>query len=638
MNSQRQRFFLWIAAIWIISVGLSCPLITVNSRYLYQEDDGHHFNHTVEMAQQRTLDPQYFNKPALHFYLRMPVVYGSVAWEKFRGRMSSIKEIRTRDPYGLGNYAFTPSHPSIVSWNRFLSASWSALLSVLVFVALIWLTQSTGTALFGAAITTLSPEVLKNSYIVGVDTLMGLGCLSCAVFALASLRSLSQQRLIACSVIAGLACAAKYNAAPIVVVPLIVWWLYDRTKRNLIVCGIAVFCGYLLGAPYSLISFNRFVEGVGFEIWHYGVAGHEGASSERGLSQAKFYLGWLLSDGVGFITVSLSVIGLMCLFRKNRRAAILLAAFPLTYTLLMIFQKVNFTRNMLTVVPFVSIFAAYGLHALISVTNNAWIRATIIAGFIAATLIPTGRASLTFIEKSLAQVESRDIATDWIKAKSATGQDIAIAGPLQFPFSTLALSGVDAFNPDKSTAASLLQAGYHFMVVPSDSKYLQTDVTTVAMNLEGYTGQQRVPRNPAISILEFKETAALQASAQAPNDFYLAAVEGHAIATCQENEEDHCWVQKRVSNLHISAASGALSMTVMSPWLNQRLEIIGENGVILVSTTLSTPGSWETIPLPTSRENTNETGLILVISDVHSPASRGIGRDSRRLGIAIKRR
>lgn len=638
MKSDCRRSLLWIVAIWLISVGFTYPLISVNSRYLYQEDDGHHFNHTVEMAQQRTLDPRYFNKPALHFYLRMPVVYASVAWEKLRGRMNSIKEIRTRDPYGLGNYAFTPSHPHIVAWNRFASASWSALLSVLVFVALIRLTQSTTISLFGAAITTLSPEVLKNSYIVGVDTLMALGCLSCAIFALASLPSVSTKRLLVCSIIAGLACAAKYNAAPIVVVPLAVCWLYDRNVKSLFLCGVSVFGGYLLGAPYSLISFNRFIEGVGFEIWHYGVAGHEGASSERGLPQATFYLRWLLADGVGIVAASLSLIGLLHLFRKNRQAAILLSAFPLTYALLMIFQKVNFTRNMLCVVPFVSIFAAYGLHALSSILNNKAAKTVIIAAFIAASLLPIGRASLMLIEQALVQVESRDQVSAWIKTKSARGEDVAVAGPLQFPLSTLSLPGVDAFDPEKHSPASLMQAGYRFMVVPSQAHYLQADLTTIAASFSGETAPQRVPRNPAITILEFNEAAALHAALESPHDMYLTAQEGHGIPTCPSNDEGHCWIQKRVTKLHIPAIGEPLSLTVMTPWANQNLEIIEPNGASVVSRALLTPGSWETITLPASRENTNETALILVLSDVHSPASRGSGQDNRRLGIAIKRR
>ena len=66
-----------VACAVLLALVLRAPLVSSNSRYFYHEDDAHHFNRTVEMAQRFDLNPSYFNKPALHFYLRMPVVWAS---------------------------------------------------------------------------------------------------------------------------------------------------------------------------------------------------------------------------------------------------------------------------------------------------------------------------------------------------------------------------------------------------------------------------------------------------------------------------------------------------------------------------------------------------------------------------------
>ena len=117
------------------------------------------------MAARRDLNPHYFNKPALHFYLRLPVVYAAAWYERSSGRLNSIREIRTRDPYGLAGYAYTPSHPRVLAAMRLESVAWSALIACATFIIVGLLRHSVRVAFAAGLITILSPEVLKNSYI-----------------------------------------------------------------------------------------------------------------------------------------------------------------------------------------------------------------------------------------------------------------------------------------------------------------------------------------------------------------------------------------------------------------------------------------------------------------------------------------
>ena len=118
---------LLMAALLFFCVWLRYPAIGSGLPFFYQEDEAHHFNRTVEMVKSGDFDPHYFHKPSLHFYLRIPALISGFLWNVREGHIRSIKEIRTRDPYGLAGYAFTASHPGIVKWNRALSLLFSVL-------------------------------------------------------------------------------------------------------------------------------------------------------------------------------------------------------------------------------------------------------------------------------------------------------------------------------------------------------------------------------------------------------------------------------------------------------------------------------------------------------------------------------
>src|SRR5690606_14247362 len=116
--------------------------------------------------------PNYFHKPSLHFYLRMPVVAASFLWGVREGHLRSIKEIRTRDKFGLAGYAITSSHPGIVMWNRAFSVLLS--LGVLLFTFLITY-EISGSSLLASIATLLaafSPDAIGESAVIGVDVVM----------------------------------------------------------------------------------------------------------------------------------------------------------------------------------------------------------------------------------------------------------------------------------------------------------------------------------------------------------------------------------------------------------------------------------------------------------------------------------
>jgi hypothetical protein len=634
----------WLAKIFcclalcVISLASSWLLIANNSRYFYHEDDAHHFNRTIEMSARRDLNPYYFNKPALHFYLRMPLVYGVAWYEKLSGRLTGLREIRTRDPYGLAGYAYTPSHPKFVAGLRIESALWSALMAVATFLIVGLLRHSVRVAFAAGLIVIASPEVLSNSHIIGVDTLMGLICSLTTAYAFWALNNYSRGKLAICSLLTGLACAAKYNALPIVLVPLALWWLCDRSFKGLIITGVIPAVGFLMAAPYTVLAWDDFIKGISYEAWHYGVAGHEGHTSERGLPQALFYLRWALSDGVGVSAAVLALLGASWLSVYDRRSFLLLLAFPIPYATLMIAQKTHFTRNMVVMVPYLATLAGVGIVALVStIRDRRWqhLAALIIT---AIAVWPTANRSLDIIEANNNQIESRDNATEWITKQAANlpMSDIAVAGELQLPIKTFAQNGVDAFSAKKRSLADLIQSGYEYIVLPSDHALLDAELTEIVLSIPGEPWPERVPRNPAISIVRAKTHGIEKAARRAPSTLAFIAGSTYLWPLCKTTpNESYCWINTRLTELTLPAQSGPAIFEIRSPWDEQTVTITDSHGQLLASTKLKASQEWETLPVPASSDS-RPRSVTMTLTQVHSPQSRGLNSDTRRLGVAIR--
>jgi hypothetical protein len=625
-------------ALCVISLASSWPLIVSNSRYFYHEDDAHHFNRTIEMSVRHDLNPYYFNKPALHFYLRMPLVYVIAWYEKNSGRLTSLREIRTRDPYGLAGYAYTPSHPRFVAGLRIESALWSALMAVATFLIVGLLRHSVRVAFAAGLIVIASPEVLSNSHIIGVDTLMGLICSLTTAYAFWALNTYSLRKLALCSLLAGLACAAKYNALPIVFVPLALWWLSDRSFKGLLITALTPALGFLIAAPYTVLAWGDFIKGISYEAWHYSVAGHEGHTSERGLPQALFYLRWALSDGVGVSAAVLALLGASWLSVYDRRAFLLLLAFPVPYAALMIAQKTHFTRNMVVMVPYLATLAGVGIVALVStIKDRRWQHLAAIV-ITAIAVWPIANRSLSILEANSYQVESRDNATAWITTQAADRSigDIAIAGELQLPIHTFELKGVDAFNTSKHSLAYLIQAGYEYVILPSDHSLLDAELTELVLSIPGEPWPERVPRNPAISIVRAKPTGIDKAARRAPSKLAFIAGSEYLWPLCKTTpNESYCWISARVTELALPAQNGAGIFEIRSPWDDQVVTITDSHGQLLASTKLKASQDWESLPIPASSDSRTRS-VTMTLSQVHSPQSRDLNKDTRRLGVAVR--
>jgi len=617
------------------------PLIKVGSPYLYLEDDAHHFNRTVEMAKTMDFNPHYFNKPSLHFYLRLPVTLGSFEILKSRGEIHSVKEIRTRDPYGLAGYAFTTSHPLVLTANRAFSVALTVGLAILTFIIAFVLTNSTWLSIFPAVVTTLALEITKNVHLVGVDVLMADMCLLSMLLGILTVQRFSMHRLTWCCLFAGLAGSSKYNAAPIALVPVVVTILCHRfSAKMLAICVITVLLGFILGTPYSVIDFTDFLKGVSYELWHYGVAGHVDHTQERGWAQLLFYLNWSVTDGPGWFDTILAGIGVILMLVSRERLTLTFATFPIAYGILMTLQRANFTRNMVVMVPCIAIFAAIGIHIL---TKRASHNVRFAVALCIVTLLATAQPlqnTLAFIRRSSEQPESRQSILHWIE-QTTLGTDIAVAGPLQLPIQIFNRPGVDAFDPEKTKPAELMQQGFEYLVIPSATEStieMQPYLRTV-LRIEGNPELERIPKNPAISVFEFNPEGIWEMVHDSPRELLLDSDWNNPLQTCRAGSEQYCWISGRIVKITLpektlhNTSEVTAELEIMSPWNEQHVTFRSLEPGNSQSLELKTAGTWQSLRFSLPR---GSRSFYILLDQIHSPASHHVSNDTRRLGIAVR--
>lgn len=658
-ESRKSLYFL--IPILLIGLWFRAPMISTGLPFFYHEDEAHHFNRTVRMVQKGELNPKYFHKPSLHFYLRMPVVAASFLWNVKEGDIRSLKEIRTEDPYGIGGYAFTASHPGIVKWNRAFSVGLSMLIVLLVFLCARLLALSPATAGLAALLSAASPPLIRHSAVIGVDTLMAFMCMLTAYVSLRVFKEFSLRGLFLCGVVAGLAVSSKYNALPIVAIPLALC-LLDRNinPKHLAIAIIAPVIGFFIGTPYSLVEVPLFLNHFAYEIWHYGVEGHVGHMAEPGLPQAAFYLSWFSSDAIGYLGLLASVLGAYFIIKNRGSKGALFLTFPALFFLLMVSQKANFTRNMISILPFLAVLAGCAFAEISKLLEKGPKTAGVA---LAALILLAQPISGALSERGSAKTiqETRLSASSWIEQNLQPFSDTAISGELWFQPSVLSLKGVSHFNPEKVPAESLYLAGYDRVVAgplfEPDPTLLQT-----VHEFEGISEAKRVVKNPTIKVFSFNKDEQLRkrvrdyTTERGITNIRLPLTKGQPNAESSENancvkefqgttletNENHCWLSERIAKLSFenignlsssSAKTFPISISVMTPWPNQQIVFSANGWKEKVSFQESEIGKWKKVDLEVPRSSQS---IEIEVAQIHSPATQRVGLDSRRLGAAIQ--
>jgi hypothetical protein len=590
--------------------------------YLYQEDEAHHFNRLAEIAKSGDLNPHYFHKPSLHFYLRLPAFYATFAAERYVGRMQSLDEIITRDRFGLAGYSFSVSHPWFLLTSRITSLCFT-LATLLLLLPLSKFLRFTNSAAFFSALTfAVLPPFVTYAGTVGVDTPMALFCLACSVYSVRLLNRPSAFNLVVAALLAGAAVSTKYNALPIIAVPLLSLILSgERLASRYVLAIILPVIGFFACSPFILVELPKFWEQLSYEVWHYRVAGHVGNQEEPGIAQAIFYLSWFWNSATGPTLLILGALGIPVLLRS--RAGLLLLTFPALYFIEMSLQRANFTRNMLVFLPYIAISAGSLLSYLQRRAVNSWFYVIFI---VATGLVVKDLAPRILIERyNLVRPDSRIDAARAIKGDLKS--EIAVAGELQFEPSVFAAKNIYRIRLGDSTPLRIYAAGFDRAVVGSD--FLVSDnfktLTFSGMLAPDPAANQRVVRDPTVRIIELADISTQLKESIIRSPLNSVSFQNDGTSDCVgAASEGRCWLTSRSTQIMVPKGRG-IKLLLESPWENT-VEVHDGKKVETISLAPNNPVS---IKLPKS------TSPIIFVQRLFTPQKLGINSDDRRLGVAI---
>lgn len=632
----------------LITAWIHLPSLSAGLPFFYQEDEAHHYNRTVRMVQSGDFNPHYFHKPSLHFYLRMPVVMASFLWTVKQGGIQKVGEIQTRDKFGVGEYAFTASHPGIVKWNRAFS--------LLLFIGSVFLTYtilqvlgvSRSSGLFAGLLVALSPTAFHHATIIGVDVVVTFFAL---LTTLISLKALNEQThrtrfTIVSGLCAGLTISTKYNALPIALIPLVTASLLPEKHRRHIpgqfgLSLLAVVGGFLLGSPYILAEIPLFLDQFAYEIWHYGTAGHVGNEANPGIEQATHYLKWLLTEGIGPIGGSMALLGalLPILSRKSNISERLHSMLPLLFLLLymglMISQKANFTRNMLLALPFFSICAALCAEWLLYLRTHYYrlIRTGLCAVALLFIFLPTLRARSAATSLS----DSREVL---IREYGANGLHAVCAGELWLSTEQALHIGCREEALKTADPLSIFQSGAEQIILPQHAAepFIASKLYSELRTIPGVTEEQRVVANPAITILQrsyeektpvslIKEIVSSEVARRL--DKQESSVQPPCSPGPMRNEDESgCWLIQRFTPVFITGPKST-NLLLSTPWEPQKVQIYDEQW----QEVFSAPMKREEPLSVTLQGNSHYT---ISITTVRQPSRASGSSDTRSLGIQLR--
>ncbi len=510
LMSSRLNTLVLLLAVVLLAGWLRAPFVRSGMPYFYDEDEGHHFNRVVNMVKSGDFNPRYFLKPSLHFYLRMPVTSLAFLSAVRAGELRELKEIVTKDNFGLADYSFSASHPKIAKFNRAFSVCFSLLTVILAAIITLQLGFTTLSALGAALLTAVSPALVSSSAVIGVDVIVGPLVLLTVCLTLLGFKRRSSATLLFAALTAGLALSTKYNAGIAVLVPMIAALMMKRwgtAALALVVSSVA----FVATSPFLLVELPLFLNHVAYEIWHYGIAGHVGHEAQPGLAQAVHYIGWLRTDGVGITSLLLlfalpfsllireTGIGTNLSDRWGKIAIV--SAFGVLYFAFMCSQKANFTRNMLVLIPFVAIGAMAGLERLASLSGRFSVPIQRIGILVCALPMLIG-GSLAQRAAAIDVTESRVALAQFLDSEAfdTTPQRIGIAGELQLARKSISPKFTIAVFPEAEVQEWLrLNPDVEIVVLP-EGQSMGITGWKVARSFPGALLPMRIVRNPALTV------------------------------------------------------------------------------------------------------------------------------------------
>jgi len=354
-------------------------------------------------------DRQAFTYPTLYTYLETGV---------FAARF--LQGVAADKYEAVANITATNVKPDFYLWGRALTALLGALTAGLVYAV--------GRRFYGRKVGLVAALFMaffylnvQNSHYITTDVPSGFFALLPFLFIWPILQGRDNWKIYtAAGLLAGLAVATKYNNA-LILLPIVAAHLVGRPPRrwlswNIGLAMVGLLAGFVAGAPFVIFHLPNFLTDVADIINHYQNLGHAGY---QGDNNWLYYLQAIGYENLAML--GLAIVGITIACGRHLGRDLVLLSFPLVSYLQLSSYKVNFTRNLMPILPFLAIFGGLALVLLVEgffkITkarfSDKFRLQNLAIGGLAALAITGPAFSIVNYDSYNARPTTRALALDW---------------------------------------------------------------------------------------------------------------------------------------------------------------------------------------------------------------------------------
>lgn len=380
--------------------------------YVYHPDEWAVVEHAAKMLRTGDFNPHWFQYPSGYMYT---VLLADIAYFLYGAAQGLFISL----PDG------TPPQFYLVA--RLTTALLGTLI-VLVVYHIGRTARSTLVGLLAAAFAAFSYLSVVHSHYATTDIPATFVVALCTLFATLVLTQGRLTWYLLAGFSAGIAAGTKYNAGLVLLLlPLAHLLALKRPDafldHRLVLGLLAAPLGFLLATPYALFDLPSFLNGLAFELHHY----HDYQTASMGLS-GLWYARAVFASADAPLAMAY-VAGIVSAFVRPSRTRLLLVGFPLLYYAALARTPVHFERNLLPMLPALSVLAALALQdvadAIVRLVRPAWLSISFVALIAALLLALPLNASYRF-GSAIMELDVRPRAGAWIAETVPAGATIAI--------------------------------------------------------------------------------------------------------------------------------------------------------------------------------------------------------------------
>lgn len=278
------------------------------------------------------------------------------------------------------------------------------------------------------------PIHVMHSKFIAVDVPATFFVVLALIFAMRIADGLKLRDYILAGLFAGLAAGTKYNAALVLLSPLVAHLATDKAspirralnpKQLGIIAGAVT--GFLIGTPGYILDAGQFRHDFRFEV-HHARTGHGLLFTNTG-SGFIYHVTHSLWPGMGIPLLILAGIGLLYALKKRTASDLVLLVFLIAYYAVIGAAQVRFARYTIPILPVLVLLAARVSADLMSRFFSGRAISKSLGYVTALILVAIAGYTLAYsaaIDRMFASADTRDQAVDWIAQNVPQGASIGL--------------------------------------------------------------------------------------------------------------------------------------------------------------------------------------------------------------------